>query len=123
MSRIVYIDYLRNFANITRCFIHAAVPYMVTAAPMWPVDDQGSWFFDFAIFEGHLYVMELFFMISGFMFAMELKRSSVRKTINNRFNRIVNNVFEQLGRDSALISFTYILRNFYLTLSKLCNRD
>jgi len=89
MSRIVYIDYLRNFANITRCFIHAAVPYMVTAAPMWPVNDQGSWFFDFAIFESHLFVMELFFMISGFMFAMELKRSTVRKTIKNRFNRII----------------------------------
>jgi len=89
MSRIVYIDYLRNFANITRCFIHAAVPYMVTAAPMWPVDDQGSWFFDFAIFESHLFVMELFFMISGFMFAMELNRNAVRKTIKNRFSRIV----------------------------------
>lgn len=89
MNRIIYIDYLRNFANITRCFIHAAVPYMVTAAPMWPVDDKGSWFFDFAIFEGHLFVMELFFMISGFMFAMELKRSTVQKTIKNRLNKIV----------------------------------
>lgn len=62
---------------------------MVTAAPMWPVDDQGSWFFDFAIFEGHLFVMELFFMISGFMFAMELKRNTLRKIIKNRFRRIV----------------------------------
>jgi len=56
---------------------------------MWPVDDKGSWFFDFAIFEGHLFVMELFFMISGFMFAMELKRSTVQKTIKNRLNKIV----------------------------------
>jgi len=89
MSRVIYIDYLRNFANITRCFIHASVPYMVTAAPMWPVDDKGSWFFDFAIFESHLFVMELFFMISGFMFAMELKRSSIPAILKNRFKRIV----------------------------------
>ena len=62
---------------------------MVTLAPMWPVNDKGSWFFDFAIFEGHLFVMELFFVISGFMFAMELKKSSVPKILKNRFKRIV----------------------------------
>tara|TARA_B110001452_G_scaffold37271_3_gene28533 strand:+ start:2964 stop:4082 length:1119 start_codon:yes stop_codon:yes gene_type:complete len=89
MKRIIYIDYLRNLANITRCCIHASVPYMVTLAPMWPVNDKGSWFFDFAIFEGHLFVMELFFVISGFMFAMELKKSSVPKILKNRFKRIV----------------------------------
>ena len=89
MNRIIYIDYLRNFANITRCCIHASVPYMVTFAPIWPVDDKGSWFFDFAIFEGHLFVMELFFMISGFMFAMELKKSSIPKILKHRFKRIV----------------------------------
>ena len=89
MNRIIYIDYLRNFANITRCCIHASVPYMVTLAPMWPVDDKGSWFFDFAIFEGHLFVMELFFMISGFFFAMELKKSSIPKILKHRFKRIV----------------------------------
>ena len=66
MNRVLYIDYLRNFANITRCFIHASVPYMVTVAPIWPVDDGGGWFFDFITFELHLYVMELFFVISGF---------------------------------------------------------
>jgi len=89
MSRIVYIDYLRNFANIIRCLTHASVPYMVTSAPMWPVDDKGFWFFDFAIFEGHLFVMELFFMISGFMFAMDLKRNTIPEIIKNRFKRIV----------------------------------
>jgi len=89
MERIVYIDYLRNFANLVRCFIHASVPYMMTYAPMWPVNDKGSWFFDFTIFELHLFVMELFFMISGFMFAMELNNKSVKKIIKNRFKRIV----------------------------------
>ena len=89
MNRIIYIDYLRNFANIIRCFIHASVPYMITAAPMWPVDDKSSWFFDITIFVNHLFVMELFFMISGFMFAMELKKSSIPKILNHRFKRIV----------------------------------
>ena len=89
MERIVYIDYLRNFANLVRCFIHASVPYMITDAPMWPVNEKGSWFFDFTIFELHLFVMELFFMISGFMFAMELNNKSTRKIIKNRFKRIV----------------------------------
>lgn len=42
MSRIVYIDYLRNFTNITRCLVHASVPYMVTIAPIWPVDENGQ---------------------------------------------------------------------------------
>ena len=89
MSRIVYIDYLRNFANITRCLLHASVPYMVTAAPIWPVDDKGIWFLDFAVFESHLFVMELFFMISGFMFALELRKHTIRSIIQNRFKRIV----------------------------------
>ena len=89
MERIVYIDYLRNFANLVRCLIHASVPYMMTYAPMWPVNDKGSWFFDFTIFELHLFVMELFFMISGFMFAMEINNKSTQKIIKNRFKRIV----------------------------------
>ena len=89
MDRIVYIDYLRNLANIVRCFIHASVPYMVTFAPMWPIDDDGSWFFDFAIFESHLFVMELFFVISGYLFAFELLNKSPIQVIKNRFNRIV----------------------------------
>jgi len=89
MERIVYIDYLRNFANLVRCLIHASVPYMMTYAPMWPVNDNGSWFFDFTIFELHLFVMELFFMISGFMFAMDINNKSTQKIIKNRFKRIV----------------------------------
>ncbi len=89
MDRIVYIDYLRNLANIVRCFIHASVPYMITFAPMWPIDDDGTWFFDFAIFESHLFVMELFFVISGYLFAFELLNKSPIQVIKNRFNRIV----------------------------------
>jgi len=89
MSRLLYIDYLRNFANITRCLIHAAVPYMITLSPMWPLKDNGSWFFDFAIFETHLYVMELFFMISGFLFAIQLNRNNVQVIIKNIFKRII----------------------------------
>lgn len=89
MSRIVYIDYLRNFANITRCLIHASVPYMVTIAPIWPVDDNGIWFFDFTVFVSHLFVMELFFMISGFIFAINLRKHTIGTIIKNRFNRIV----------------------------------
>ena len=89
MNRILYIDYLRNFANISRCFIHASVPYMVTVAPIWPVDDNGSWFFDFMTFEVHLFVMELFYVISGFFFAKELFNRSTKKVLQNRFKRIV----------------------------------
>mgnify|MGYP006077760757 CR=1 FL=1 len=89
MNRILYIDYLRNFANITRCFIHASVPYMVTVAPIWPVDDGGGWFFDFMTFEVHLFVMELFFVISGFFFAKELFSNSRKVVLKNRFKRIV----------------------------------
>ena len=56
---------------------------------MWPLKDNGSWFFDFAIFETHLYVMELFFMISGFLFAIQLNRNNVQVIIKNIFKRII----------------------------------
>ena len=62
---------------------------MVTAAAMWPLNEEGSWFFDFGIFEIHLFVMELFFVISGFMFGLELNRRSIPKIIKNRIQRIV----------------------------------
>ena len=88
MERFTAIDYLRNFANLCRCIIHAAIPYMVTKSPIWPVDDNGTWFFDFIIFEIHLFVMELFFVISGFMFIMLLKKKSIYQAITDRFKRI-----------------------------------
>ena len=89
MQRNISIDYLRNFANFCRCIIHAAIPYMVTKSPIWPVDDSGSWFFDVTIFKIHLFVMELFFVISGFMFMMLLSKQSTYKVIINRLKRIV----------------------------------
>ena len=63
MPRNASIDYLRNFANLCRCIIHAAIPYMVTETPIWPVNDKGALFFDVIVFEIHLFVMELFFVI------------------------------------------------------------
>jgi glucan biosynthesis protein C len=89
MKRITSIDALRNFANITRCFIHASIPYMVTQAPIWPVDDKGSWFFDFVVFENHLFVMELFFTISGFIFAIQMNLNPTRKVVANILKRIL----------------------------------
>jgi glucans biosynthesis protein C len=87
-NRYYYIDSLRNFANIIRCFIHAAVPYMVTFSAIWPVDDGGSYFFDVAIFGGHLFVMELYFVIAGFLFAHSLKSKSVNEIITDRIQKI-----------------------------------
>ena len=89
MERNVTIDYLRNFANLCRCIIHAAIPYMVTKTPIWPVNDKGAWFFDVIVFEIHLFVMELFFVISGFIFMMFLSKKSIYKVITNRIKRIV----------------------------------
>ena len=89
MNRIVYIDFLRNIANISRCFIHASIPYMLTKSPIWPVNDSGLWFFDFAVFEIHLFVMELFFAIAGFMFAMELSSKTTSKIILGKLKKIV----------------------------------
>jgi hypothetical protein len=89
MNRIVYIDYLRNIANISRCFIHASIPYMLTKSPIWPVNDKGLWFFDFAVFEIHLFVMELFFAIAGFMFAMELSSKTISKIVLAKLKKIV----------------------------------
>tara|TARA_B100000214_G_scaffold340454_1_gene286922 strand:- start:250 stop:1371 length:1122 start_codon:yes stop_codon:yes gene_type:complete len=89
MPRNTSIDYLRNFANLCRCIIHAAIPYMVTKTPIWPVNDKGAWFFDIIVFEIHLFVMELFFVISGFIFMMFLSKESIYKVIINRIKRIV----------------------------------
>lgn len=89
MSRIVSLDFLRNFANISRCIIHASVPYMVSETPIWPVDNEGLLFFDILVFESHLFVMELFFMISGFIFAMQLSKGTIHEIVINRTKRIV----------------------------------
>ena len=87
MSRIVHIDYLRNFANILRCFLHASIPYMMTDS-IWPVNDNGSLLFDVTVFEIHLFVMELFFVISGFLFAMEINRSNLSNIIKNNNGKL-----------------------------------
>ena len=89
MSRLVYIDCLRNVSNMARVLIHASVPYMVSAAPMWPLNEEGSYLFDFAVFETHLFVMEMFYVISGFMFGLEMSRKDVRSIAQNRGQRIV----------------------------------
>lgn len=89
MRRLIYIDWLRNVSNITRVMIHASVPYMVSAAPMWPINEKGSYLFDFGVFEAHLFVMEMFYVISGFMFGLEVSRKSVKQIAQNRGQRIV----------------------------------
>ena len=89
MGRIQYIDHLRNTANGIRLFIHAGVPYMVTVSGMWPVNEEGNWFFDFVIFEGHLFVMELFFLVAGFMFTMQYQKVGFKPLVYNRIHRIV----------------------------------
>ncbi len=89
MQRIAYLDNIRNFANALRMCIHAGVPYMVTVSDMWPVNDKGNWTFDFIIFEAHLFVMELFFLVAGFMFAMQYPRKKTIDFIINRLQRIV----------------------------------
>lgn len=68
--------------------VHASIPYMVSETPIWPVNDRGSWFFDVLVFESHLFVMELFFMISGFMFAIQLKGAPLQFIITNRLKKI-----------------------------------
>ena len=89
MERLHYIDYIRNTANAIRLFIHAGVPYMVTVTGMWPVNEEGNWFFDIVNFEGHLFVMELFFLVAGFMFAMQYQKIGLMPLIYNRIQRIV----------------------------------
>ena len=88
MSRNLSLDYLRNFANLSRCLLHASIPYMVTYAPVWPVNENGSWFFDFAVFEIHLFVMELFFVIAGFVFAIQLQKQTTLSLFIDRTKRI-----------------------------------
>ena len=89
MRRFTYIDWLRNVSNITRVMIHASVPYMASAAPMWPMNEKGSYLFDFGVFEAHLFVMEMFYVISGFMFGLEMSRKRVKQIAQNRGQRIV----------------------------------
>ncbi len=89
MSQLIFIDNIKVFGNFMRCMIHAAVPYMVTYSAMWPFDDKGSYFFDFAIFEGHLFLMELFFILTGYMFALQLSKKSIGDFVFNRLKKIV----------------------------------
>jgi glucan biosynthesis protein C len=89
MERVAFLDYLRISANFLRLFIHAGVPYMVSVSPIWPVDDHGLLWIDFLIFLGHLFVMELFFMLSGYLFSIQLESMSLREILKNRFRRIV----------------------------------
>ena len=92
MSRNLSLDYLRNFANLSRCLLHASIPYMVTYAPVWPVNENGSWFFDFAVFEIHLFVMELFFVIAGFVFAIQLQKQTTLSLFIDRTKRILDHI-------------------------------
>ena len=89
MRRFTYIDWLRNVSNITRVMIHASVPYMASAAPMWPMNEEGSYLFDFGVFEAHLFVMEMFYVISGLMFGLEMSRKRLKQIAQNRGQRIV----------------------------------
>jgi glucans biosynthesis protein C len=89
MTRFLFIDYIKVFGNFIRCMIHAAVPYMVTYSAMWPFDEKGSYLFDFTIFESHLFLMELFFLLTGFMFALQLSKKTVKSFIKNRIQKIV----------------------------------
>ena len=89
MKRIYHLDILRNFANMIRCLIHAGIPYMVSETPIWPTNDKGSWVFDIMIFEFHLFVMELFFVLSGYLFAMQIQKHELKKVIINRLRYIV----------------------------------
>lgn len=88
MPRIEFIDHLRNFAGFLRLFIHSAVPYMVTVSPIWPVDDRGILLIDFFVFEGHLFVMELYFLIAGFMFYRQIQFMEPGAFLRNRMRRI-----------------------------------
>ena len=63
MRRLAYIDWLRNVSNLARACIHASVPYMASAAQMWPLNEEGPYLFDFGVFETHLFVMEVFDVI------------------------------------------------------------
>ena len=76
-------------SNIVRVLIHASVPYMASVAPMWPINEDGSYFFDFGVFEAHLFVMEMFYVISGFMFGLEMSRKDTRAILQHRGQRIV----------------------------------
>lgn len=89
MNRYIYIDNIKVFGNILRCMIHASVPYMVTYSAMWPFDDAGSYVFDFAIFESHLFLMELFLLLTGFMFGAQLRKKSTSEIVASRFQKIV----------------------------------
>lgn len=63
---------------------------MVTASPIWPIDDKGSWIFDFSIFQIHLFTMELFFMISGFFFALQLSKKTSSEVLKDRLQKILS---------------------------------
>jgi glucans biosynthesis protein C len=89
MSRYIFIDNIKVFGNFIRCMIHAAVPYMVTYSAMWPFTEKGLYIFDFAIFEGHLFLMELFFLLTGFLFALQLQKKTITQILSNRFKKIV----------------------------------
>jgi len=89
MERNVALDYLRILANLSRCLVHAAIPYMVTYAPVWPVNEEGAWFFDFTVFEIHLFVMELFFLIAGFVFSIQFYKKSFFDLFIDRIKRIL----------------------------------
>jgi len=63
MRRLTCIDWLRNVSNVARVFIHVSVPYMASAAQMWPLNEEGSCLFDFGVFETHLFLREMFDVI------------------------------------------------------------
>lgn len=89
MNRFAFIDNIKVFGNFIRCMIHAAVPYMVTYSAMWPFDEEGSYVFDFAIFEGHLFLMELFFVLTGYMFALQISKKTTKEFLINRLKKIL----------------------------------
>ncbi|HEX3150953.1 MAG TPA: acyltransferase family protein [Gemmataceae bacterium] len=83
------LDALRGFAMLLGILLHAAIPYLHTKFPAWPVQDRHrSVFFDVILLGIHDFRMQAFFLLAGFFGALLYARYGALGTITHRLKRI-----------------------------------
>jgi glucan biosynthesis protein C len=83
------LDALRGSAMLLGIGVHAALPYLHTRVPFWPVRDTHTTLaLDVALLGAHDFRMQVFFLLAGFFGALLYTRYGLRKTAIHRFKRI-----------------------------------
>ncbi len=84
------LDSLRGFAMFLGIALHAAISFVVTPFPMWPVRDRDpSMLADVFLVAVHDFRMQLFFLLAGFFACLLYQRYGLLGLVRNRVKRVL----------------------------------